>query len=92
MRLVEAALAADGEVHTRRWGDVVSIELKVGGKKVFSFQIAERSAQLEPTTVVPWADVALDSLADLIASKMVALASAGLPGISATSTHFARQV
>lgn len=79
VRVVEEALAEQGEVRTRRWGEVVSIELKVGGKKVFSFQVAERSAQLEPTTVVPWADVALDSLADLIASKMVALVERGAP-------------
>lgn len=79
VRVVELALAAKGEVRTRRWGEVVSVELKVGGKKVFSFQIAERSAQLEPTTVLPWADIALDSLADLVASKMVALVERGAP-------------
>ena len=35
--------------------------------------------QLEPTTVLPWADLALDSLADLVASKMVALVERGAP-------------
>jgi hypothetical protein len=79
VHVVEEALAGDGEVRTRRWGEVVSVELRVVGKKVFSFQIAERSAQLEPTTVLPWADVALDSLPDLIASKMVALVERGAP-------------
>ena len=51
----------------------------VGGKTVFSFQIAERSAQLEPTSTLTWADVSLDSLNDLVASKMVALVERGAP-------------
>jgi hypothetical protein len=76
---IESALGAWGEVRTRRWGDVVSVELRVEGKAVFSFQIASRSAQLEPSRTVPWTDVALDSLTDLIASKMVALVERGAP-------------
>lgn len=79
VRLVEEALAAEGEVRTRRWGEVVSVELRVNGRKVFSFQVADRSAQLEPTTVLPWTEVDLDSLVDLIASKMVALVERGAP-------------
>ncbi len=79
VRLVEETLAEEGEVRMRRWGEVVSVDLRVAGKKVFSFQIADRSAQLEPTTVLPWVDVALDSLPDLIASKMVALVERGAP-------------
>jgi hypothetical protein len=43
------------------------------GHKVFSFQIAQRSAQLEPSKPAPWIDVPLDSFPDLVASKMVAL-------------------
>ena len=81
---VEAALRPLGEVRTRKWGEVVSLELKKEGKTVFSFQIASRSAQLQPPTTLPWSDVALDSLPDLVASKMVALGRArrspGLPG------------
>ncbi len=50
-----------------------------GGKTVFSFQIASRSAQLQPTTTLPWSDVALDRLPDLVASKMVALVERGAP-------------
>ncbi len=45
----------------------------------FSLEVADRSAQLEATTVAPWVDVSLDSLADLIASKMVALVERGAP-------------
>lgn len=48
-------------------------------KTIFSFQVAVRSAQLVPTTILPWADVALDSLPDLVASKMVALVERGAP-------------
>lgn len=46
---------------------------------MFSFQIAARDAQLEPSIKLPWGDVWLDSLADLIASKMVALIERGAP-------------
>jgi hypothetical protein len=76
---IEAALLLFGEVRARKWGDVVSLELKKGGKTVFSFQIASRSAQLQPPTTLPWSDVALDSLPDLVASKMVALVERGAP-------------
>jgi hypothetical protein len=58
---------------------VVSLELKVGEKVVFSFQIADRSAQIEPSTLLPWVDVDLDSFVDLVASKMVALVERGAP-------------
>jgi hypothetical protein len=73
------SLRDSGEVRTRSWGEVVSIELRVGRKTIFSFQIAERSAQLEPSSTLPWADVAIDSLPDLVASKMVALVERGAP-------------
>jgi hypothetical protein len=77
--VVEDALRTSGEVRVKRWGEVVSIELSVDGKTVFSFQIADRSTQLEPTTTLPWADVAIDSLPDLVASKMTALVERGAP-------------
>lgn len=76
---VTNALAPLGEVRTRAWGDVVSIELVEGKRKVFSFQIAERSAQLRPSAPLPWANSLLDSLDDLVASKMVALVERGAP-------------
>lgn len=46
---------------------------------MFSFQIAERSAQLEPSALTPWTNVLLDSFSDLVASKMVALVERGAP-------------
>lgn len=76
---VEASLQPLGEVRTRAWGEVVSIELAIGGKTAFTFQIASRSAQLAALERLPWADVSLDSLADLIASKMTALVERGAP-------------
>jgi hypothetical protein len=77
--LLENTLRAYGEIYTRSWGDVVSVELKSGAKKVFTFQIAHRSAQLEPSVPSPWYDIPLDSLKDLVANKMVALVERGAP-------------
>lgn len=79
LQTIEETLEPFGEVRRRTWGEVVSIELKAGGKTVFSFQVASRSAQLEALERLPWANVALDSLADLIASKMTALVERGAP-------------
>jgi hypothetical protein len=77
--VVEAALQPYGEVRARSWGDVVSVELLQEGRTVFTFQIAARTAQLEPSRPAPWVGVLLDSLQDLIASKMVALVERGAP-------------
>jgi hypothetical protein len=68
-----------GQVRVRAWGEVASVELIVAGKAVFSFQVAQRSAQLQPSIQAPWTAVQLDSLPDLIASKMVALVERGAP-------------
>jgi hypothetical protein len=79
LQTIEESLRPFGDVRRRSWGDVVSVELKVSGKTIFSFQIASRSAQLAALERLPWADVALDSLADLIAGKMTALVERGAP-------------
>ncbi len=79
VQAIEETLRSWGEVEVRSWGEVVSIELSQAEKKVFSFQIASRSAQLEPSERAPWIDVLLDSLPDLVASKMVALVERGAP-------------
>ncbi len=76
---VTQALANAGEVRKRSRGDVISLELLQAGKTVFSFRVAARSAQLEPSTPAPWLDVLLDSLPDLLAAKMVALVERGAP-------------
>jgi hypothetical protein len=79
IRVIEAALGRYGQVRKRAWGDVVSIELLRGDQPVFSFQIAQRSAQLQPSVSAIWIDVALDSFPDLVAGKMVALIERGAP-------------
>lgn len=79
INLLSGTLEPYGEVKTRSWGDVVSIELYTDNKKAFSFQIAHRTILLNPTRPSPWAGVKLDSLDDLIASKMVALVERGAP-------------
>jgi len=79
IRVIEETLQSFGQVKKRAWGDVVSVELMREGKTVFSFQIAHRSAQLEPPAPAPWTDVLLDSFPDLLASKMVALVERGAP-------------
>jgi hypothetical protein len=78
-KVIEEILRSWGEVDVRAWGEVTSIELSRAGEKVFSFQIAHRSAQLEPSKRAPWVNVRLDSLPDLVASKMVALVERGAP-------------
>jgi len=77
--VVAETLARFGPVRTRTWGEVVSIELKREGRTVFSFQIADRSAQLEANVPSPLGGVWLDSFADIVASKMVALVERGAP-------------
>jgi hypothetical protein len=77
--LLKTTLSEFGDVTVRRFGDVVSIDLRQGGKVVFNFQIANRSALLRSTVSSPWHPVALDSMEDLVASKMSALVERGAP-------------
>lgn len=77
--VVTTTLRPFGEVRRRSWGEVESVELLQDGRAIFSFQIADRSAQIAPTAAAPWTDVQLDSLPDLVASKMVALVERGAP-------------
>lgn len=79
IQTLEETLRSWGQVNVRAWGEVTSVELSRSGAKVFSFQIADRSAQLEPSEDLPWVDVKLDSLSDVVASKMVALVERGAP-------------
>ena len=79
VEVLEATLQAFGQVKQRAWGDVISVELMLEGRVIFSFQIARRSVQLAPSVPSPWVDVLLDSFSDLVASKMVALVERGAP-------------
>ncbi len=77
--VLERTLRSWGEVRTRTWRDGVRVELMREGKVVFTFQVAERTAQLAPSRPALWVDVLLDDLPDLVASKMVALVERGAP-------------
>lgn len=78
--VLEETLRTFGQVRTRSWGDVVSVELRVKGKTVFSFQVARRSAELRSPTPGPWpGGIRVDSFDDLVAGKMVALVERGAP-------------
>ena len=79
VQVLETTLSYFGNVRVRAWGDVTSVELLIVGKTVFSFQIATRTIRLEEPTMAGWIAVPLDSLADLVASKMVALVERGAP-------------
>lgn len=77
--VLKNALSEFGQVDLRSWGDVVSVELLREGKAVFSFQIGARSARIQESIPAGWIAVPLDSLPDLVASKMVALVERGAP-------------
>ncbi len=79
VEVLSQALETVGTVRLRAWGEVVSVELLRGKKKIFSFQIAERPVQLEASRPAPWTDVLLDGFSDLVANKMVALVERGAP-------------
>lgn len=79
IQVLERTLSDFGTVRVRAWGDVVSVELSQEGKTVFSFQIAARTMRLEEPVQAGWIDVPLDSLSDLVASKMTALVERGAP-------------
>lgn len=70
LRSLETTLSTFGNVRVRSWGDMHSIELSQDGKTVFSFQIARHSVRLEDPVSAGWIDVPLDSLVDLVASKI----------------------
>jgi predicted nucleotidyltransferase component of viral defense system len=76
---LEKTLSKFGKVKVRKWGDVVSIELVEENKTIFSFQLASRSVRLENSVSANWINVPLDSLPDLVASKMTALIERGSP-------------
>lgn len=47
-------------VNCRRFGDTESWELLREGQKVFSFQIAQRTLQLEPYVTSPWPPIRIE--------------------------------
>lgn len=79
IELLRKTLEQFGDVRVRRFGDVISLELHEEDTNRFSFQIAHRSAQLQPSLLSPWNPVKLDAFEDLVASKMAALIERGIP-------------
>jgi hypothetical protein len=60
-----------------KWGDVDSLKLLRGAKTVFSFQIADRSVQLEPFLPTVWGGIQIESLRENVAAKINALVARG---------------
>jgi hypothetical protein len=81
LKAVFEALASERglTVNRRRFGDTESWELRRGGDKIFSFQIASRTLRLEPTIPSPWPPMLIETFPDNVASKMNALVQRGAP-------------
>jgi len=63
----------------RQFGETYSFELAEGGKKVYSFQIAVRSCELEPPLASLWPPIMIETLRDNVGAKMNALVDRGAP-------------
>ncbi len=61
------------------WGETVSFELSDGNRKIFSFQIALRTVELDPPRESAWPPVLIESLADNVGNKVNALVQRGAP-------------
>lgn len=66
-------------VTERRFGETISLEFNRGNDRIFSFQIAVRSVQLEPPLASDWPPILIETLNDNVASKMNALVDRGSP-------------
>jgi hypothetical protein len=79
--VAEALAGQNPGLETMResWGDVGSVKLLEAGRAVFSFQIADRSRQLEPYLASGWGGLLIESLVDNLASKLSALVERGAP-------------
>jgi len=75
----QVAHARGWELRQRSFGDTQSFELLNAGVKIFSFQIALRSVELEPPIASPWAPILIETLADNVGAKMNALVNRGSP-------------
>jgi hypothetical protein len=64
--------------HVRRGAEMTSFELHdERGKKTFSFQVAERDRQIQPPIESPYPPIRIETVDDLVASKMNALVARG---------------
>jgi hypothetical protein len=83
-RIIEEAMCsvaaeASLDFSKRGFGDTTSFELSRDRKRVFSFQIALRSVELEPPITSPWPPILIETLRDNIGAKMNALVDRGAP-------------
>ena len=77
---MRALALEEGLNYTRRiFGDTASFELLRDQKRIFSFQIAVRSVELEPPVASPWPPILIETLADNVGAKMNALVDQGAP-------------
>lgn len=73
---------AEGRGYTcekRSFGDTISFELVEKGMRIFSFQIATGSIEIEPPVASPWAPILIETLADNVGGKMNVLVNRGSP-------------
>ena len=63
----------------RTWGDTLSLELRRGSRKIFSFQISKRDVELEPPRPAEWSPVQIEAFRDNLGAKMNALVERGAP-------------
>jgi Nucleotidyl transferase AbiEii toxin, Type IV TA system len=73
----EIATSEGYELGERRFGETISLEMHHDGKKLFSFQIAVRSVELEPPGPSAWPPILLETIHDNIGAKMNALVGRG---------------
>lgn len=66
-------------VRERLFGETLSLEQIRDGRKMFSFQIAVRTVELEPPLVSAWPPILIETLIDNVGSKMNALVDRGSP-------------
>lgn len=66
-------------VRERTWGQTTSLELLDDGRPCFSLQFALRDIQLEEPLDSAWLPIKIETFADTVASKMVALVERGAP-------------
>lgn len=75
--MAEVARRRGLDLRERAWGETSSFELIEAGTKIFSFQIAERSIELEPPHAGIWDPIGVESVADNVGAKMNALVQRG---------------
>lgn len=84
MRCIQRVMTEVAQRHgfvlaEREWGDTVSFELVKAERKIFSFQIALRTVELEEPETSEWSPILIEGLADNVGGKMNAVVHRGAP-------------